>query len=233
MTRKFIVCIFKYYKLFLTRSAQMKTSSKNDANIYQLRTPLNGSTAGYDIVNLDALQPNVSSLRAQVLWPDGILSTLRGPWTIPDYLENPHIVVDKRKKATLLDFFRRDGFIFITAKLKAIFDELAPGTCDYRLCKTEFSDGTPGVETWMCSPNEVFNDIVDLEASNISISRSGSYSLLDGDWMVFRNDLSIKTHVFRVNQSSTSIFCDEIFKSTCKLQKIRGIGFELIGERSR
>lgn len=210
----------------------MKKNSKNNVNIYQLRTPVNGSTAGYDIVNLDRLQRDVDSLRANITWPDGMFSTLRGPWTIPDYLEDPHIVVDKKKKATLLDFFRRDGFIFITAKLKAIFDDLAPGGCDYRLCKTEFSDGTPGNKTWICSPNKIFEDAIDLTKSKVTILRTGSYALLEEDWLIFKKELLGDVSIFRVSRCGAYVFCDERFKSTCKSEEIRGIGFELIGERS-
>jgi hypothetical protein len=214
-------------------AAIVKTNAK--AMKYFVVEPTNNSSfySRFKLVNRDRLQPDRKGLPPKVAWPDGIHATTRGPWTIPDYIEAPHFVIAKRKgNPPLSDFGALESFMFISARMKALFGELAPGACDYRRCTTEFSDGSPGPETWMGSVTRVFREAVDESKSNLRKDAIGNYMMIFPfkTRLMFRKEVIGDQPIFRLAEFATDFICNEPFKQACRAAGIRGMAFTLVGE---
>ncbi len=199
---------------------------------YTVRSSAGERGSGWELVNRERLQPNGGGLKHHVAWPDGPYVLPRGPWSMPNYLEPPHFVCDRRYGNSVYDFDTRDGFFVVSAKMKSIFDDLAPGACEYRKCVTHYANGSAGPELWLCSVVQAFRNAVDVEASeNLRVAPLGFYrfAVFEKASLAFKTDAIGSSHVFRVAEMASDLFCDEEFKSRCKAEKIRGISFKKIG----
>jgi hypothetical protein len=189
----------------------------------------------WELVNYDRLLSEEGGLQSREfkkLWPDGLFAVTRGPWTIPEYLEQPHIVIPKKHASTIADINVIDGFMFISTKFKALIEEIAPGSCDFRPCRTEYSDGSPAPEIWHGSVVRVFNDVVDLEKSRVFKMGTGAFSFCgEGRFAYFSAKLKDAV-LFRVAQSPGRLICGENFKMAVKSAGIKGVRFDLCGELS-
>jgi hypothetical protein len=214
-------------------AAIVKTNAKA-MKYFVVEPDLNSSFHScWDLANIDRLQSGQRSVAPKVNWPDGLHSVTRGPWTIPDYLEAPHFVVKKRKgNPPSCDFGVMESFMFISARIKALFGELAPGACDYRRCTTEFSDGSPGPETWMGSVTRVFREAVDESKSNLRKDAIGNYMMIFPfkTRLMFRKEVIGDQPIFRLAEFATDFICNEPFKQACRAAGIRGMAFTLVGE---
>ncbi|OWV83828.1 hypothetical protein ATY75_04455 [Rhizobium sp. N122] len=119
---------------------------------------------GWDLMNRDKLQSDGDRLKLKNAWPDGRGVLPRGHWTLPDYLEPPHFVFDRRLGRPPQDFGMRDGLFLISAKMKSLLEELAPDVWDYRPCSTSYRNGQPAPELWIGSVVRAFKEAVDLGA---------------------------------------------------------------------
>lgn len=217
----------------MTKSRERKATI---VKYYEVEPSLSSSFySSWEFTNWDRLQSDTKGPLPKTWWPDGLNAITRGPWTIPDYVEAPHFVIAKKKANALSDFGIIDGFMFISEKLKTIIDDLAPNSCEFRPCTTEFTDNMPGPKIWLCSVTKVFRDAVDLSKSRIGITGNGRYSFLEyqfsgGSNLVFRKKKIQSDHLFQLTECAPKYFCDESFKQTCKAAKIRGLAFKPIGE---
>ncbi|WP_225881602.1 imm11 family protein [Rhizobium phaseoli] len=155
----------------------------------------------------------------------------RGPWTLPDYLEPPHFVFDRRLGRPPHDSGMRDGLFLISAKMKSLLEELAPDAWDYRPCSTSYRNGQPAPELWIGSVVRAFKEAVDLENSNIKVS---AYGLYLPPMYPQKMELALKSEVigsancFRLREYPISAFCDDNFRERCKEAGLRGISFERV-----
>ncbi|ANL66041.1 hypothetical protein AMC82_CH02401 [Rhizobium phaseoli] len=132
---------------------------------------------GWGLMNRDRLQSDGGWLKLKNAWPDGRGVLPREPWTLPDYLEPPHFVFDRRLGRPPHDFGMRDGLFLISAKMKSLLEELAPDAWDYRPCSTSYRNGQPAPELWIGSVVRAFKEAVDLENSNIKFRLTAYISL--------------------------------------------------------
>ncbi|ACE94904.1 hypothetical conserved protein (plasmid) [Rhizobium etli CIAT 652] len=199
--------------------------------VYSVVTTRSDRGSGWELVNRDRLQAG-GGIRPTVPWPDGPLVLPRGPWNMPKYLEPPHFVFKHRLGHGPHDFDIRDGFFLISPQMKELFDELAPGDCEYTRCITSYGNGDAGPELWLCSVVKAFRDAVDLEiSSNVTVSGYGLYLFpnfrkID---LAFKSAVIGSAHLFRLAEKASSLFCDDEFKIRCRAKEITGISFEKIG----
>ncbi|RUM25373.1 DUF1629 domain-containing protein [Rhizobium vallis] len=184
---------------------------------------------GWEFANLERLQPDGDGLGIRgPLWPGSMLDLPRGPWRIPEYLEAPKLIFDPKRKVQ--DIYAVDYFLFISEKMKSLFDEFVPNSCEYLLCETEFSNGKPGPKIWLCSVVDSYRKAVDVENSPlIHVTRSGGYMISGGaDWC-FLPDVLKGAQLFRLVEYAVAIFCDQTFKNLCKEKGIKGTSFQQVG----
>lgn len=184
----------------------------------------------WDFVNYETLQSEKRGVNPKVPWPDGLFAVTKGPWTPPHYLEPPRFIIDPKLGNPIRDVARVDNFLFISGKFKRLIKEIAPNTCEFRVCVTEHRNGDPGPEIWLCSPVKAFRDSIDVTNSKVTFNGIGGYALWKGTCIVFKEKDIIKSHFFRISEASNSFFCDEYFKSKCKENDIKRILFKEIGE---
>jgi hypothetical protein len=110
----------------LKEKSSMALKSKTRA-YYELDSRSTTNGPGWEIANRKTLQRDKTGLVPKVGWPDGPFVLPRGPWTLPEYLEPPHFVFDRKLGHDPRDIESIDGFFFISPKMKAVFEELAPG----------------------------------------------------------------------------------------------------------
>jgi hypothetical protein len=207
----------------------MAVKSKTRA-YYELDSRLTSRGPGWEIANIETLQPDKAGLGAKAGWPDGLFVLPRGPWTLPEYLEPPHFIFDRKLGHDPRDIESIDGFFFISPKMKAVFEELAPEGCDFRPCTTQYRNGGPGPELWLCSVTQAFRDAIDKEGSTVRFKSTGGYMFSGGGVdLKFRADVIGGAHVFRLAETASRVFCDEDFKARCKAVGIRGISFAKVG----
>ncbi|EJC79271.1 Protein of unknown function (DUF1629) [Rhizobium leguminosarum bv. trifolii WSM2297] len=191
-----------------------------------------GSSGDYnwEFSNWDRLQLNGRGLGlnyGEASWPDSMLDLPRGPWRIPDYIETPKLIVDQKRK--MKDLYSVEYFLFISDKMKGLLDQFAPKSCEYMLCDTKFADGETGPAIWLCSVVDSYRNAVDLEKSEIRVSKWGTY-LISGEsnWQFLPAVLDGE-HLFRLVECANLTFCDQAFKDICKIQDIKGISFRQVG----
>ncbi|MBY5665358.1 imm11 family protein [Rhizobium leguminosarum] len=185
---------------------------------------------GWEFANRDRLQPDSGDLGlsfSRVPWPDSMLDSPRGPWRIPDYAETPKLIFDPKRK--MQDIYAVEYFLFISDKMKSLLDEFAPKSCEYLLCETEFSNGKTGPKIWLCSVVDSYRNAVDLEKSEIRVSKWGTYLIYgESNWQ-FLSAVLDGAHVFRLVEYAVAIFCDQTFKDICKDKGIKGTSFQQVG----
>ncbi|WHO78216.1 imm11 family protein [Rhizobium leguminosarum] len=191
-----------------------------------------GSSGGYnwEFLNWDRLQSNGRGLglnHGGPPWPDSMLDLPRGPWRIPDYVEKPQLIFDEKRK--MKDIYPVEYFLFVSNKMKGLLDQFVPKSCEYILCDTKFPDGKRGPEIWLCSVIESYRNAVDLEKSEIRVSKSGAYLMSGGTNWQFLPAILNGAHLFRLVECADLIFCDQAFKDICKIQDIKGVSFRKVG----
>ncbi|PDT03600.1 hypothetical protein CO666_13565 [Rhizobium chutanense] len=185
---------------------------------------------GWEFANRDRLQPDSGYLGLNYIrtpWPDSMLDLPRGPWQIPDYAETPKLIFNPKRKVQ--DIYVVDYFLFISEKMKSLLDELAPKSCVYLLCETEFSNGKTGPRIWQCSVVDSYRHAVDLEKSEIRLSKWGTYLIYGESSWKFLLAVLAGAHVFRLFEYAVAIFCDQTFKDLCRDRGIKGISFQQVG----
>ena len=197
---------------------------------YKLDSRLTSRGPGWEFANRATLQPDKTGMKPKVGWPDGLFVLPRGPWTLPAFLEPPRFIFDRKLGHEPGDIEMIDGVFFISPRMKTVFEELAPGGCDFRRCTTEYCNGKPGPELWLCSVIQAFRDAIDKETSTVHISPDGGYAFWGKVDLKFRPEAIGDAHVFRLAEYSISVFCDEAFKARCKEIGIKGASFDRIGE---
>ncbi|WP_245314414.1 DUF1629 domain-containing protein [Rhizobium sp. R634] len=197
---------------------------------YEVGTARSDRGTGWELVNRERLQADGGGISPVTAWPDGRHVLPHGPWRLPEYLEPPHFVFDRSLARGPRDFDMRDGFFLISSKMKTVLEELAPGDCDFRPCVTKFRNGDEAPELWIGTITKAFPEAVDLEQSNVTVSRFGQYLFpsLQPPKITFKPEIVRQSHVFRLVESWLMIFCDEQFRARCKADDITGISFSKI-----
>ncbi|SEL58372.1 imm11 family protein [Xaviernesmea oryzae] len=204
--------------------------SRTDLKVYELQPRGSNRGPGWNFVNYNTLQPDKSGIRAKDGWPDGLFSITRGPWTIPEFSEAPHFIIDSKLGRPIRDIEYIDGFLFISGKFKVLIEEVAPRTCDFRKCATEYKNGEPGPELWLCSTIKIFRDAINFEKSNVILSSIGSFMILRETYFNFREIEMIDARLFRLAEYSGGFFCTHYFKNKCREKEIKNISFREIGQ---
>lgn len=185
---------------------------------------------GWEFANRDRLQPESGYLGLHHLgapWPDSMLDSPRGPWRIPDYAETPKLIFDPKRKVQ--DIYAVEYFLFISDKMKSLLEEFAPKSCEYLLCETEFSNGKTGPKIWLCSVVDSYRNALNLEKSEVQVSKWGTYLIYgEANWEFLPSVLN-GAHVFRLVEYAVAIFCDQTFKDICKDRGIKGTSFQQVG----
>jgi hypothetical protein len=208
----------------------MAVKSKTQA-YYELDSRSTTNGPGWEIANSKTLQRDKTGLVPKVGWPDGLFVLPRGPWTLPEYLEPPHFIFDRKLGHAPRDIESIDGFFFISPKMKAVFEEFAPDGCDFRPCTTQYRNGNPGPELWLCSVIRAFRDAINKDESTVRITARGSYMFSNVPMdLKFRPDVIGGAHAFRLAECAFQVFCDEAFKARCKAAGIKGASFKPIGQ---
>ena len=189
-----------------------------------------GGPPGWELLNYDHLQADGGKLNAKVGWPDGYLVLPRFPYRVPDYVEPPRFVIDKKLGRPPRDIECIDGFFFVSAGMKQVFESLDPDACEFRRCETILKDGEPGPETWLCSIIRVFVGAVDVEASEYLIaytSPSGGPTFAQNPKtkLHFKPDMIGQAHLFRIGEIGSTVFCDQALKEACKAAGVKGAYF--------
>ncbi|MET3612411.1 hypothetical protein ABID16_000716 [Rhizobium aquaticum] len=192
-----------------------------------------GAHRGWECVNYSRLQPDKFGITPKISWPDGKFSVTAGPWTLPVFVEPPHIVIDRKIRRPDWDVQYKDGCLFISGKFRNLIKEVAPDTCEFRPCVTEFRNGEQGPEIWLCSPIKAFAQTIDLVKSHVQVSGYGFYmnpGIFDRMRLSFVETEMVEVHLFRIAEMSNGIFCDDFFKMKCREAGIKSISFKEIGE---
>lgn len=200
-------------------------------NYFELDASSVGRGAGWKMINYNTLQSDAPGLNPKIPWPDGHRVLSRGPWTLPAYVEAPHFVIDLKTGHAPRDIEVIDGFLFISRKFKAVFESLAPGACEFRSCTTEYLNGAPGPETWLCSVTGAFKEAVDIDNSVIRVSALGLYmSTAVNRNYKFRQEVIMDAHIFTLAETPKLLYCDENFKAETRNSEIKGAIFKLFGK---
>jgi len=208
--------------------SRMSVTKAKTQGIYLLDS---SGTYGWDFANYERLQTNGKYTGLGInfgpeSWPDDMLHLPRGPWRIPDYDETPKLVFDPKRK--LKDIYAVDYFYFISDKMKDLLEEVAPNSCEYALCETEFKNGKPGPRIWQCSTITSYRNAVDLERSEIRVSRYGTYMISGGANWHFLPAVN-GTYLFRLVEFANETLCDQRFKDLCRERGIKGTSFRQVG----
>ncbi|MGR6430237.1 imm11 family protein [Rhizobium sp. PAMB 3174] len=193
-----------------------------------------GGPVGWELVNRERLQVGKigTGLNNWQPWPDGHLVLPRGPWLFPHYEETPRFLIDKKLGRPPRDVEKLSDYLLISKAVKDVIDTVAPGSCEFIQCETVTKSGEPARETWLCSATTVFLSAVDREASTgIDWYRGPTgkpyFSPSPGadKNLKFRHEIIGSSHLFRLAESSSQFFCDDLFKDACKQAGIKGALF--------
>ena len=188
-----------------------------------------GAHRGWECVNYACLQEDRFGISPKIAWPEGRFSVVKGPWTLPEFRELPRIVMDRKLRRPTWDVQYKDGSLFISGKFKNLIEEISPNTCEFRPCVTEFRNGDPGPEVWLCSATKAFAKSIDPERSVVTISGFGHYLSIGPMNLTFTETEMNKFHLFRIAEMANCILCDDFFKMKCREAGIRSISFKEIG----
>ena len=198
---------------------------------YEIYPSMFGNGPGWELVNYDTLQKGYTGLEPEDAWPDGYLRLPRGPWRIPDYVETPRFLIDKKFGRPPHDIESIDGYFFLSSKLKAVFEAVDPSACEFRRCETYLRSGEAGPETWLCAVTRAFVGAVDIEKSDVRLMPTA-----DGlprfsnahPKLKFKFEVIGDVHLFRIGELAGAVICDQFFKDACKAATIKGAVFDPI-----
>jgi hypothetical protein len=215
-------------KITTPKSRQRKEKA---AVYYHLSSILFGNGPGWELVNRHTLQRGGGGLSPNEPWPDGYLQLPRGPWSIPDYSEAPNFLIDRKMGRSPRDLEVMDGYFFVSAKMKAVFEAVDSSACEFRRCRTYYRSGEEGPETWLCSVTRAFVGAVDIEKSDVGpVSLVGGLPLFLSIYpkLTFKPEVIKEAHLFHVAEMSSRVICDQSFKDACKAAGVKGAEFEPI-----
>ncbi|WP_416066703.1 imm11 family protein [Rhizobium sp. ZK1] len=186
---------------------------------------------GWDFANYHTMQANgkgVGIHHNAGSWPRDMLNVARGPWQIPDYAETPKLVFDSKRKVK--DIYAVEYFYFISDEMKGLLEEVAPNSCEYGLCETEFDSGKPGPRIWQCSVITSYSKAVDIENSEkIRLTAWGGYMISGGANWQFLPAVLNGASLFRLVEFPIAALCDQRFKDLCRRRGIKGADFQQVG----
>lgn len=190
------------------------------------------SRVGMKFLNYDTVQRDHRGITPAVAWPDGYLQMPRGPWRLPEFVEVPRFLIDKKLGRAPKDLEDFDGIFFISATMKAILEEIDSAACEFRRCETILPSGEPGRETWLCAVTRAFVGAVDVQASeNLKIgqgpNKRPSYAIPGGVTTKLKllPDVIGNAHLFHLAEMPRRVFCDQTVYEACKVAKMAGIRF--------
>jgi Protein of unknown function (DUF1629) len=203
---------------------------------YTMNWDLRSWPIGWKFLNYDTLQAGHRGIYRPDPWPDGYLQLPRGPWTLPEFVEPPRFLIDSTLGRPVKDLENYDGFFFISPALKAILQMLDPSACQFRVCETVLPSGEPGPELWLCSVTRAFAGAVDVDNSEDVVVGQGSNGLprliiWPGSMLRFRADVIGNAHLFRIAESFSPVYCDQMVKDACKAGGLKGIEFRSVTKR--
>lgn len=208
----------------------MPRKRSKEPRYFEIHPDYLGKPLLWKLENADRLQPNRCGLLPLAPWPDGYLQLPHGPWTLPQYLERPRLVIDEKKGRLPRDLEALDWVFFISESAKAVFETLDQTACDIRPCDTFLSSGERGPKTWICSITRAFVGAVDLERSEKLWKSAGPgglplYGLGGGAKLRLRQEVVKGAPLFHIAEMGTKVFCDEAFRLACKEVGLKGIRF--------
>lgn len=144
---------------------------------YEINSDYPGGGPGWKLLNYETLQHDHPGMRPAVAWPDGYLHLPRGPWCLPEFVEMPRLLIDRKLGRPPRDLENIDGLFFISAAMKAVLDAVDSLTCEFRCCETVLPSGEAGRETWLCAVTRAFVGAVNVEGSEGLRVRQGPNDL--------------------------------------------------------
>jgi hypothetical protein len=205
---------------------------------YEVAADFQGPVDWLVLINGASLQDNGWTLSASPTWPDGYAVLPRHPFRFPHYLETPRFRFNLRPGKLMRDIKGAEIFWCISRRMKDLIERIDPSSCEFRQCNTEATSGEPGPEYWLCSVTRLIfgRDLIDSEATeNLTLRPKDAglfhYHLPRGSKFRFKaNAIDPSHHLFRVVEMAGPIYCDQLFKDSCKEAGLKGLKFDLIAE---
>lgn len=151
---------------------------------------------------------------------------LRDRCGFPEFPEPPRLVIDNKLGNELTDMEPYGSYWIVSALLKAVLEEIDPGSVVFCELDVTHKDGANPEQYWLCDVVRVI-DAIDERASvlDVTVHRDGrKYYSLYSSRLVFNPVAVEDVHLFR-DQRNTDIFCDETFKSACRCAGVNGMSF--------
>jgi hypothetical protein len=191
-----------------------------------------GHSPGREFSNLAALQEG-GGIMAREPWPDGYMQLARPPWRIPQYLEVPRLVFDKKLGRPLRDVESAEQLLLISDAAKTVFDSVDKDAFAYQVCETVSRTGEPAPRRWICTVARVFAGAVDAERSQHLTPQRGPggriwYSVHNLTRIQFHTGAVDGAHAFHLAELGTRPFCDDILRDACRASKLTGLLFRQV-----
>ncbi|MES5481316.1 DUF1629 domain-containing protein [Bradyrhizobium sp. INPA03-11B] len=147
--------------------------------------------------------------------------------------ERPRFLFDKKLGRPPRDLEGYVGHWLISDGMKAVLEEIDRDAFGFISCEVFLPDGAPGPHRWLCTAVAVL-DALDEPASELRIVEEMEekiYLLAGPVRLIFREDVVVTAHVFRMRFMEVTVICDQTMKDACRQAGLKGINFADVGKK--
>jgi hypothetical protein len=153
--------------------------------------------------------------------------TPSSPLGVPKFSEPPQLILNRKLGKPLTDMEPFGSFWIVSANLKKVLQQFDVNAAEFAEFKVTHHGDAGAHKYWLCDIVRII-DALDEDASVFSVNivtGGGQYYALHNSKLSFRPEIEKDVHVFRVQQNSAEIFCDEEFKMACSDAGVKGMSF--------
>lgn len=155
---------------------------------------------------------------------------------LPDFVEPPRLVFDKKSGRPPHDLDPCAGFWLVSDKTKAVFEAVDRDAFSFAACEIRVPQGGiwEGPRYWLCEVARIL-DALDETRSRVKTGIRNDERYLDNgkkfydfsfnDHLVFREDVVGDAHAFRMPYCRSTSIGDQVLKDACKSAGLKGIKF--------